>query len=224
MCRNHCTNSHRKYAYIIAYVGSIGNSSLEVVACAIDNTGLLSSLETVSAGPMSTEDHASYAIDPTGKNFFILKREAKNIYHYRIDPLTGLFAGSPEIIAASDIPVSISFHPSGQMAYVLTSAAYVLNPAGINLYSIDPSSQAMTFVKKIDIKYAPSITEIRTLPRDIIVDPSGKFVYALLDSYDLLAPTPGKIFVYAIDATGDLTKINETSTTDYPQAMVLWGK
>ena len=204
-----------QYAYLLGNLSYLAEANL-ITAFSI-NSGILTSIETISVSQLSNNSSFYKAqIDPTGKNLFVLT-SANQIAHIAIDPVTGLFNSTPEIITPTAGPISIAFHPSGQMAYITERG----NGSGIiDLYSINPTSNVVTFVKSIDIPSGliGGIIPQFSIPGGIVVDPSGKFAYILdTNNWDIL--------IYQIEANGDLTKLStEISTGPHPHDMVVWGK
>jgi 6-phosphogluconolactonase (cycloisomerase 2 family) len=125
---------------------------------------------------------------------------------------------------ANGLPVTNGqYGPVGQNSRLLA-----IDPQGQFLYSISSSSHTISAFKintdgKLGVAMGPYDASSGTIryPQEIVVDPTGHFVYALI--LDGNSPYTGAVCIYRIDqSTGALTLTSiDTSVGNYPQAMAV---
>lgn len=189
------------YTPKFAYVANAGANS--VSAFSIDNaSGTLTAVG--SAAPAGTYP-VSVAVDPSGRFAYAANKTANSVSAYSIGATGALTpidadAGSTGVqpsIPAGTAPLSVAIDPSGRFLYVANVGAGVADPGTLSAYSIDSGTGALTPV-------AGSPFAAGNGPDSVVVDPSGRFVYAANYGW----PGSGTVSAYAIDAgTGALTPV-----------------
>ncbi|AOP33398.1 hypothetical protein A0128_05785 [Leptospira tipperaryensis] len=132
----------------------------------------------------------SLAVHPSGKFLYCANQGSGSIYYYSIDSTTGNLT-LINAIGAADV-TSFKIHPSGNFAF-----ATAANPTNVIYeYRIDPLTGALT---------PNTVSQILALgnPRDITIDPTGKYAFATLY-------TSGNVNSYSIDSSGLLNAISIT--------------
>ncbi len=125
---------------------------------------------------------------------------------------------------ANGLPViNGQYGPVGQNSRLLA-----IDPQGRFLYSISTSFHSISALKintdgTLGVAMGPYDASSGTIryPQEIVVDPTGHFVYALI--FDGNSPYTGAVCIYRIDqSTGALTLTSiDTSVGNYPQAMAV---
>jgi 6-phosphogluconolactonase (cycloisomerase 2 family) len=211
-------HSSGHYAYIISNamgtnITPMTGTSIEVTPCLVAGDGTITTQPIVFAETVAINEKVNAAIDPIGKNLFILKQKTNQLLWFAIDQSTGLPASSPEVFALSASPIDIALHPSCRMAYVLAGSS-------IYIYSIDPiANNVVGYISKVDlpVKKLGGLIPVSDFT-SIVADASGQFLFVMDSGGE-------EILSYKIGATGDLTKTaNNISTGKYPKYMVIWGK
>jgi len=168
------------------FEGTYG-SSLNVTT--IDSSTGVLALPVLASSEASIEGNLpGIAVDPSGQTLYALDASIASISGFSITgpglqlrKITGSPFNSPFPNAGA---VSLALHPTGRFLYAVSS------PAGIQLFSVDASSGALTYdsvVPKMDNSWF------------VVIDPTGKFLYV---------PNLNQIFGYHINLTdGSLTPI-----------------
>jgi len=147
------------------------------------------------------------ARDPQNKLILATDLGQDRIYVYRFDSSTGKLTPASDQPFASlpsgDGPRHFAFHPNGHWLYAIQEEA-----STVAFLRYDSASGSLAMQQTIS-----------TLPRgfagssfasEVLVSPDGRFLYAANRLHDTIA-------VFAIDETGRLKQIGETSTLgDYP--------
>jgi 6-phosphogluconolactonase (cycloisomerase 2 family) len=201
-----------KYAFVT-------NSAANTVSAYSVASGVLS--VSPVANTATGYGPAAIAVHPSGKFAYVVNKLSNSISAYSIDPSTGTLAsidadantsGMQPTIATAYIPVAIAINPAGTYAYVASLGSSAIgvcshissNTKGcISLYSIDPSTGALTatsvsgFGTNIDTGVTPSA---------IAVD--GTNVYVTNQAGN---SGNGSISVYAIGVNGTIILSNTCS-------------
>jgi 6-phosphogluconolactonase len=148
--------------------------------------------------------HAHYiAASADNRRVFVADLGLDEVLIYRFDPSNGsLTASDPPYVklAPGAGPRHIAFHPNGKFAYVVselnsTVTAFAFNPANTSFSNL----QVVSTIPKDFTAHNDTA--------EIVVHPSGKFLYASNRGRDSIA-------VFAIDqAKGTLTPAGDFSTT-----------
>src|SRR5262249_27304162 len=124
------------------------------------------------------------------------------VFVYRFDPERGKLApNDPPAAKVNDRagPRHFAFHPDGKHAYVINEINCT-----VTAFAYDPESGALTEIQSIETMPIP--VEPRHSTAEVVVHPSGKFLYGSNRGHDSLA-------VYTIDAaTGRLTLVEYQPT------------
>lgn len=144
----------------------------------------------------------SMNLDAANKFAFAADLGLDKILVYRFDPATGtLTPNEPPaaIIAPGSGPRHFAFHPTGRFAYVINE----LNST-VTVFWYDAETGVLSTVQTIST--VPSDFKGTNNPAEIVVHPSGKFVYGSNRGHDSIA-------MFAVDAaTGRLTSLGQEST------------
>ncbi len=137
----------------------------------------------------------SIAIDPAGKFLYVPNAAANQVVGFTVDGASGALGsipGSPFATGAS--PQEAVVHPSGKFLYVSDGN----DPqGGISAFTIDSSSGAPS-----SISGSPFPTMTGGGPDGLLIDPTGKFLYAALSFSNAVA-------AFTIDSsTGALTQVS----------------
>lgn len=124
------------------------------------------------------------------------------VYVYRHDPRAGtITAHRPGFVGLEPGagPRHLALHPSGRYAYVLTEL-------GSSVAMFAWNAGAGTLVQRQSVSTLPVGTTVTNNPAEIVVHPSGRFVYASNRGHDSIA-------VFSVDArNGRLTLLANTPT------------
>lgn len=183
-----CVNVGR-FAYV---ANSVSNN---VSAYTIDAT--TGALTAVTGSPFGAGTFPTIVtLHPSGKFAYVANYSSDNISSYSIDATTGALttvAGSP--FGAGSFPHVVTIDPSGKFAYVANQNVANLASTSVSAYTIDATTGALAPV-------AGSPYAVGNSPYDVVVDPSGKFVY--VTNYGINSVgiwSGGSISAYTINAT-----------------------
>jgi 6-phosphogluconolactonase (cycloisomerase 2 family) len=205
-----------RFAYLIGSVMEPVNVAAPALyAYTIDNT--TGALTLVPGGPWLLGGFSGFTIDPTGRFAYQL---GAGITAFAIDSSSGAptAAGDYPLPNFGQGPTSMAIEPSGHFAYVSTSNGSVVaaSPVGIDTYSIDAATGALSLVGTLVALQIPSNGTLQ-------IDPSGRFLYI---SATVAAGQQG-IYAYAINAgTGALTLVAGSpfavgSAPEYPAVVAI---
>jgi 6-phosphogluconolactonase len=126
------------------------------------------------------------------------------IFIYRLDPASSKLTPATPAYATltpGSGPRHLSFHPAGRYAYVINELALT-----VTVFSRDATSGALTEVQTISTLPAGQPAEPSLSTAEVVVHPSGKFLYGSNRGHDSLV-------VFAIDEkTGKLTLVQHVPT------------
>jgi 6-phosphogluconolactonase len=158
----------------------------------------------------------SINLDPSNRFVIVPDLGTDKVMQYRFDPAKGtLESNEPAFVAAHPGagPRHLSFHPNGRYAYVITEMA-----ATMTAYQWDATHGTLSEIE--DAKTLPEDFHGANRAAEVVVHPSGRFLYASNRGHDSIAvfsisPETGRLtFVerqgkgikyprgYAIDPTG----------------------
>ncbi len=181
-----------------------------VAVLPIDETGRLKPASSVIAhhgkGPNRERQEGPHAhsinVDPANRFAFAADLGADRIFIYRFDPAAGkLTPNDPPavVIAPGSGPRHFAFHPTGRFAYVINELA-----STITAFWYDAESGSLSTVQTIST--LPKGFKGENTTAEIVVHPSGKFVYGSNRGHDSIA-------IFSVDAaSGHLTAIGHEPT------------
>jgi 6-phosphogluconolactonase len=160
--------------------------------------------EGKSVNPQRQEGPHAHSInlDPANHFAFAADLGLDKVLIYRFDPTTAKL--TPNDPAAADVapgagPRHFAFHPTGKFAYVINELANT-----VTAFAYDPDAGKLTEVQTI--KTLPDDFTSDSYTAEVVVHPSGKFVYGSNRRHDTIA-------AFQVDeSTGKLTAIGHTPT------------
>jgi 6-phosphogluconolactonase (cycloisomerase 2 family) len=210
-----------KYAFVANYGGGttavlpiLDDGKLDTAADIHHDTRSLGAAKAANAssGSYAVSGHDAphahmIAPDPQGKFVLATDLGQDRIYAYRFDQATGKLnpAGDAPFAAlpSGDGPRHFAFHPNGHWLYAIQEEA-----SDIVFFHYDPahgSLAAQQTISSLPMGFAGT-----SFASEILVSPSGKFLYAANRLHDTIA-------AFSIGAGGRLKWIGEASTMgDYP--------
>ena len=165
-------------------------------------TAANSSLESAVSSVAITAPYLP--VSGSGKFAYVANYQGHTVSAYTINPYTGQLAavgGSPFALESLAYPQSITVDPAGQFAFV---ADY--NKNKISAFTVNSTSGALT-----EVSGSPFATGTvqATDPVSIVVDSSGKFVYAADQN-------SSKVSAFVIDTTTTLGALSAISGSPFP--------
>jgi 6-phosphogluconolactonase len=187
------------FAYAVSY------ENMNISAFSIDSyTGALT---TVPGSPFGAAGGPlMIVIEPSGKFAYVLNYDSESVSIFSINSATGALSHvTNPVVGVSMRPQSIVIDPSGKFAYVANEGS-----ENISAFSIDTVSGVLSPVAGSPFEPAPLVMHF---PESIAVEPSGRFVYIVSGS--------GNILTFSINvATGALAPvISSSSFWDSPYAI-----
>lgn len=168
----------------------------------------LSDLATMTGdpGPHRTQQESSHPhhcpFDRTGRHIVVPDKGLDKIFVYRLDTARGkLVAGDPPHVSAraGAAPRHVDFHPRQPFAYVINEL-----DSTITTYQFDPDRGVLKPLQIVPT--LPSTYTGNNSGAEIVVAPSGRFVYGSNRGHDSIA-------IFAVDnQTGMLTIVGWEST------------
>lgn len=156
---------------------------------------------SVDKGRQEAPHAHSINLDAANKYAFCADLGLDKILIYKFDPATStLTPNDPPagVVAPGSGPRHFAFHPSGKFAYVCNEMT-----STITAFAYNPETGALTELHTLSTIPQPTPGNSTA---EIVVHPSGKFVYVSNRGHDSLA-------MYAIDpATGKLTSLGNAPT------------
>jgi 6-phosphogluconolactonase len=140
----------------------------------------------------------SVDLDPTGRFAVAADLGLDKLMVYRLDPRAGTL--TPNVPPYADLapgsgPRHLAFHPDGRHAYVINELA-----STVTAFDLDPSRGTFSELQTISTR-KPGATRAGNSTAEILVHPSGRFVYGSNRGDDALA-------IFAVDPTsGTLTTV-----------------
>jgi 6-phosphogluconolactonase len=146
----------------------------------------------------------SVDLDPTGRLAVAADLGLDKLMVYRLDPGAGTL--TPNVPPYADLapgsgPRHLAFHPDGRHAYVINELA-----STVTVFDLDPSRGSFSELQTISTR-KPDATRAGNSTAEILVHPSGRFVYGSNRGDDALAifavdPTSGKLTTVGFQPTG----------------------
>ncbi len=173
--------------------------------------------EPTGSGP------SAVTTDTTGQFVYVTNAPGASVSAYSVTP-TATSGGNPEPLtpvpgqpfAAGGTPVSLAVEPTDHYLYVLNQGDNTISG-----YSIDAANGALTPLTSSPFAIGGGSSNAA----QVLVDPSGQYVYVVSQSYN---GSVGGVTQFSIDATtGALTQVTATPVTpgsnaNSPSAMVLY--
>jgi 6-phosphogluconolactonase len=181
-----------------------------VAVLPLDETGRLKPASSVIAhrgkGPNPQRQEGPHAhsinVDPANRFAFAADLGADRIFIYHLDPAGGkLTPNDPPaaVIAPGSGPRHFAFHPTGRFAYVINELA-----STITAFWYDAENGSLSTVQTIST--LPKDFKGENTTAEIVVHPSGKYVYGSNRGHDSIA-------MFSVDAaTGRLTAMGHEPT------------
>ena len=181
-----------------------------VAVLPIDETGRLKPASSVIVhhgnGPNRQRQDRPHAhsinVDPANRFAFAADLGADRIFIYRFDPAAGkLTPNDPPaaVIAPGSGPRHFAFHPTGRFAYLINEMA-----STITVFWYDAENGSLSTVQTIST--LPKGFKGENTTAEIVVHPSGKYVYGSNRGHDSIA-------IFSVDAaSGHLTAIGHEPT------------
>lgn len=168
-----------------------GDGSDRIHVFTIDQgTGALTKVSDVATGRFAT----ALATDPSGRHLYVANGGDNLVSRYAINLGSGALtpAGTTP---TNPFPSTLTFHPGGQVLYVGNSTASALTS-----FAVAPVTGALSAITSV-----PVFGGIRAA----VVEPAGDYLYVLGEMLGL----------YAVDAAGALTKIQDYASGVNPSSV-----
>ena len=190
----------------LAVANYTGGSTVWFDVAADGRLGAPTSDQHAGKGPNAERQERAHAhsVDFTADDRHLLSCDLGNdrVYVYRHDPRTGAIAAhSPAFVNVEpgSGPRHLALHPSGRYAYVLAELA-----SAVATFAWNASDG--TLVQRQRVSTLPVGTTTENSTAEIVVHPTGRFVYASNRGHDSIA-------VFSVDArNGQLTLLANTPT------------
>lgn len=186
-----------------------------LVGYSISGDGSLSQLAN-SPFPIGNSDvlepPTSVTVHPAGRLVFATDPFGSSVWVLNLDPHSGSLspvAGSPFMVGfpnRPNDPGAVALDPGGQFAYVITTIG---SPSGVDTaggvwgFKVDSGDGSLRPIAATPYRTGDS-------PSNVIIDPSGKFVYIANREND-------SVSAYKIDASGALTPVSGSPFTVMPE-------
>jgi 6-phosphogluconolactonase len=164
------TELHAQFAYVVNY------TSRDVSGYTIDST--TGALTPISGSPFPAEaaeiGALSVAVDPTGRFAYVLNHGGPDsVSGYAIDPSSGALTFiSRFAFPVLTAPTAVAVDPSGRFVYVANATGGAFPGGNVLGFTINSTSGELT-----PVPGSPFPLPVRSAPRSVAVDPSGRFVY-----------------------------------------------
>jgi 6-phosphogluconolactonase (cycloisomerase 2 family) len=173
------------YAYVTNQIGgTVSSYSIDSV------NGVVSLIPLSSPG---SNNASGIAMDRLGRFIWVANYGWHTLSAFVIGANGVLAAVGSPLATTSSLPYAITAHPTLDVVYV----AHASSNFAVTVYGVNPATGALTLQQ--------TVTNVIVSPSGLVVDPSGRFAYALSQN--------GGVSVFAINAsTGLLTYRGATST------------
>jgi 6-phosphogluconolactonase len=190
-------------------VANYATGSLALFPISLDGSiGAISDLATMTGdpGPHRTQQESSHPhdcpFDRAGRFIVVPDKGLDRIFLYRLDTVRGkLVAGNPPHgnARAGAAPRHVDFHPTRPFAYVINEIDSTLAT-----YQFDPDNGVLKALQILPT--VPSTYTGNNTGAEVVVAPSGRFVYGSNRGHDSIA-------IFAVDSqTGMLSSVGWQST------------
>jgi 6-phosphogluconolactonase len=157
-------------------------------------------------GPNAERQEKAHAhsinVDPANRFAFVCDLGCDKVFVYRFDPATGsLKASSAGTLPPGSGPRHFAFHPSGRFAYSANELG-----SSVTTFWYDAENGTLSPVQTLSTLPASFKDTNTNTVSEVVVHPSGKYVYAANRGHDSIA-------IFTVDAaTGRLTAAGHEST------------
>jgi 6-phosphogluconolactonase len=157
-------------------------------------------------GPNAERQEKAHAhsinVDPANRFAFVCDLGCDKVFVYRFDPTTGsLKAASAATLPPGSGPRHFAFHPSGRFAYSANELG-----STVTTFWYDAENGTLSPVQTLSTLPASFKDANTNTVSEVVVHPSGKYVYAANRGHDSIA-------IFTVDAaTGRLTAAGHEST------------
>ena len=190
----------------VAVANYTGGSTVSFHVGADGKLGAASKDQHAGKGPNAQRQEAPHAhsVDFVADDRLLLSCDLGNdrVYVYRHDPSAGTIAAHKPAFVGLEPgagPRHLAVHPSGRYVYVLTELS-----SHVAMFAWNPATG--TLVQRQSVATVPLGTPPSNSTAEIVVHPSGRFVYASNRGHDSIA-------VFSVDArNGRLTRLANTPT------------
>ena len=190
----------------VAVANYTGGSTVSFHVGSDGRLGAASKDQHTGKGPNAQRQESAHAhsVNFVADDRLLLSCDLGNdrVYVYRHDPPAGTIAAHQPAFVGLEPgagPRHLAMHPSGRYVYVLTELS-----SHVAMFAWNAS--AGTLVQRQSVSTLPAGTSVENSTAEIVVHPTGRYVYASNRGHDSIA-------AFAVDArTGRLTLLNNTST------------
>jgi 6-phosphogluconolactonase (cycloisomerase 2 family) len=194
-----CEPTGATFAYVTSYL-----PTLSVLKIEADH-----SLQVVEAMLMANTPTA-VVTDPSGQFVYVATLDqAGTVLAYSIDPATGKLAQIGSGIVTGASPNHIVVDPAGEFVFVANEHGGLTSQGSVSVFAVDAATGGLTEVPGSEFTHG-------LWPREIAIDPSGRFVYT--------ADTTGDTAGYRVEReTGTLVPLagSPFPALDFPVSIVV---
>ena len=191
------------------YVGNSNTSDVSIFTIGTDGKlSVVDSVRTRTGVRGIAIKAGSGTVSYAAKHLYVPSPDDSAVNAYDVDATSGDL-GTPTMTTVGTGPKQIAFDPSGAYAYVVNS-----DSSDIYTFTVDNATGALSANGISSIAAVTGINLTR-----LVVDPSGRFLYAL-DNQDSLNNT-GHVFLFDINANGTLSYKTSYSTGKNPENLII---
>jgi 6-phosphogluconolactonase (cycloisomerase 2 family) len=211
-----------KFLYVPTISTAVGQTAYAYGYSIDPSTG---GLTAIAGMPfvLPAESDDSFSFHPSGNYVYFADFSNGSISEYTINRTTGLLsAASAAMVSPCINPSAPQFSPDGAHAYISCEEDSNRNPAKAPLISFSVGSDGtLTQIGVVSAGISSS---------QMIVDPSGKFLYVLGSGSDYTSPSSGSynvagnvVMVYQLGTDGTPTLVNQIAGRVLEDSMLLVG-
>jgi 6-phosphogluconolactonase (cycloisomerase 2 family) len=168
---------------------------------------------------LPSETAGAFTFHPNGKYVYLSDSNSGTITEYNLDPNNGKITSAIASVTPCINARPLSFSPDGTHAYVACEedGNRSMTNAPLITFSVGASG-ALTQIGN---------TTAGVIPRQMVIDPSGKFIYLLSSGSDYITSGGGStvasnvVLVYQVQADGTVTLAKQIAGHVQSQAMLL---
>jgi 6-phosphogluconolactonase (cycloisomerase 2 family) len=188
------TDSTGRFIYVANYDSASATGSVSQFAIGADGSLTPLSTPTIAAG----HGPNGIAANPAAPFVYVVNYSSSDVYEYSIGVGGSLTALGIMPAALNGNAASIALNPTGTYAYV-ANYTYPSNVGSVSQYSVGTGAPGAL------LPLVPATVPTGSLPNDIVVDPSGRFVYVVNSNTN---GNGNSISQYTIGANGQLTPMS----------------